>query len=127
MSTPIAYEPRPRYALVPVIVNPASGPDRPVLKVINSVFRTAQVEWDIHLTKRDGDAFRFARELKEKGASVIAVCAGDGTVREAARALAHTNVPLAILPGGTGNAMAVELGIPLDLAEAARCRPVTVA
>jgi YegS/Rv2252/BmrU family lipid kinase len=117
---PMAYEPRPRYAHVPVIVNPASGPDRPVLKALNAAFHAAQVDWDIFVTKREGDAFRFAQELREKGAQVIAVCGGDGTVKEAARALAHTNLPFAILPGGTGNAMAVELGIPLDLSEAAR-------
>jgi YegS/Rv2252/BmrU family lipid kinase len=117
---PTAYEPRPRYSYVPVIVNPASGPDRPVLKALNAAFQAAQVDWDLYLTKREGDAFRFAQELQEKGAPVLAVCGGDGTVKEVARALAHTNLPVAILPGGTGNAMAVELGVPLDLAAAAR-------
>ena len=108
----------PRYRHVPVVVNPASGPDRPVLKVLNQVFRATGVDWDIHLTKRAGDAERWARELADSGAEVVAVYGGDGTVKEVARALIGRETPLAIFPGGTGNALAVELDLPLNLAQA---------
>ena len=43
---------------------------------------------------------------------MVAVCGGDGTVIETARGLAGTGVPLAILPGGTANLLARDLGIP---------------
>ncbi len=105
-----------RYAHVPVIVNPASGPDRPILKMLNTAFRAAQLDWDLYLTKKAGDAERLTRDLLARGAEVIAVCGGDGTVKEAARALVGSPVPLAVFPGGSGNALAVELGLPLDLA-----------
>lgn len=104
---------------LPVIINPASGPDQPVLKLINRGFQTAGAAWHLQLTQRAGDAARLARDLHAAGAPVIAVCGGDGTVKEVAAALAGTAQPFAILPGGTGNALARELGIPLDLAAAA--------
>jgi diacylglycerol kinase family enzyme len=54
------------------------------------------------------------------GESVIVVGGGDGTLGTAAAALAGTRSALAILPLGTRNHLARQLGIPLDLAEAAR-------
>ncbi|MGQ0602767.1 MAG: diacylglycerol/lipid kinase family protein [Anaerolineales bacterium] len=104
---------------VPVIINPAAGPDRPVLKLLNHGFRAVGADWTVHLTQRAGDAAQLALELKAAGAPMIAVCGGDGTVKEVAGVLAGTRFPFAILPGGTGNALAQELGIPLDLATAA--------
>ena len=109
------------YAHVPVIINPASGPDRPVLSHLNTAFHKADTAWDIYVTKKAGDAGRFARQLAEAGEAVVAVYGGDGTVKEVARSLAgHSPAPdLAIFPGGTGNALAYELGIPYDLMQAA--------
>lgn len=104
---------------LPVIVNPASGPDQPVLKLLNRGFAAAGREWDLLLTRQAGDAQRLAAELRAAGAPVVAVCGGDGTVKEAARALAGGGTALAILPGGTGNALATELGLPLNLEAAA--------
>ncbi len=101
-----------------VIINPASGPDRPVLGILNSVFHPAKIDWDVFVTKKSGDAHRFATEAVAHGVDAVAVYGGDGTVNEAASGLVGTAVPLAILPGGTGNVLSVELGIPGDLAEA---------
>lgn len=108
----------PRYRRVPVIVNPAAGPDRPVLKILNHAFQAAGADWDIYLTKKAGDARRLAGELVRAGAEVIAVYGGDGTVKEAASAMIGRRAPLAIFPGGTGNALAADLGLPYDLAQA---------
>ncbi len=101
-----------------VIINPASGQDRPVLGVMNRAFQTAEIDWDVRLTKKAGDAQQFAREAVAAGVDAVAVYGGDGTVMEVAGALAGSNVPLAIFPGGTANVMSVELGIPGDLSEA---------
>lgn len=59
------------------------------------------------------------RMAADSGADVVAVAGGDGTLGTAADALADTDVPLGILPLGTFNHFAKDLGIPLDLAEAA--------
>lgn len=105
--------------ILPVIINPASGPERPVLHALNRGFGQ-DLEWRLLLTLKKGDALRHAQELVAAGVPRLAVCGGDGSVKEVACALAGTDTEMVILPGGTGNALATELGIPLDLAQAAQ-------
>lgn len=109
---------RPDFKHIPVILNPAAGPERPVLRALNAAFQAARVDWSLHLTKHAGDARRLARQLLAEGVEVVAVYGGDGTIKEVAAELAEQAMPLAILPGGTGNALALELGIPLELEQA---------
>lgn len=104
---------------VKVVINPGSGQPKPILHSLNAVFRPAGVDWDISLTKESGDAERFAQEAAAGGVDVVAAFGGDGTVMEVARGVMGSDVPMAILPGGTANLMSVELGIPKDLIEAA--------
>lgn len=112
-------EPRPPYRRIHVIINPAAGQDKPILGTLNSVFSATNIDWDVFITKKSGDGRRLAQEAVAAGADAVAVYGGDGSVMEAASGLVGSNVPLAILPGGTANVMSVELGIPWDLAEAA--------
>ncbi|MGB7095455.1 MAG: diacylglycerol kinase family protein [Anaerolineales bacterium] len=104
---------------IQVVVNPGSGQPKPILHTLNQVFRPAGVEWDISITQESGDAERFAREAVEAQVDVVAAFGGDGTVMEVARGVMGSQVPLAILPGGTANLLSVELGIPKDLSKAA--------
>ena len=55
-----------------------------------------------------------------EGAERIIVFGGDGSVMEAARAVAGTSTILAVVPGGTGNLLALNLGIPIDPSAAMR-------
>lgn len=116
-----------------VIVNPASGKNETILNTLNTIFRATGLDWDIAITKKAGDASRLAQEAAASGeVDVVAIYGGDGSVMEAAAGLIGSEVPLAILPGGTNNVMSVELGVPSALADAAaliggapaRIRPV---
>jgi len=104
---------------VHVIINPASGQPQPVLHHLNAVFYPAGVEWDVFITKESGDARRYTQQAVAAGVDVVAANGGDGTVMEVAQGLLGSQVPMAILPGGTANLVSVELGIPKDLHQAA--------
>ncbi|MBE0476199.1 MAG: diacylglycerol kinase family lipid kinase [Coriobacteriia bacterium] len=104
---------------VHVVANPAAGADEIVLATLNDTWADAGLRWDVSVTLGPGDGERLAREAAEDGAPVVAAYGGDGTVAEVASALAGTDVPMLLLPGGTGNVMAHELGIPLKLSDAA--------
>lgn len=99
------------------IINPAAGKVEPILPVISAAFKDSKIEWDISITHKSGDASRLAKTFSEQ-ADVIGVYGGDGTVMEVMSGLMESSTPLAILPGGTANVMAVELGIPGTLQEA---------
>jgi len=104
---------------IQVIINPASGKNEPILNTLNDVFHPAGVAWDVSITYGAGDATLHAREAAAAGVDVVAAYGGDGTVLEVASGLVGSHVPLAILPGGTANMLAAELGIPDALRAAA--------
>ena len=101
-----------------IVLNPAAGGDHPILRTMNSVFQPSDLNWDIDLTHRNGDGWRLAQRAIAKGASVVGVYGGDGTVTEVASGLVGSRVPLGILPGGTSNVISMSLGIPRDLEQA---------
>ena len=107
-----------RFPTLRIIANPAAGGDEPVLNILNDLLTESGIDWQVLVTHQFGDAQRLAREAAAEGVSLVGVYGGDGTVMEVAGGLAGTDVPLAILPGGTGNATATDLAIPHDLRQA---------
>jgi diacylglycerol kinase (ATP) len=95
------------------IINPASGKEEAILTYINQVFDGSDTDWDVTITKRGKGAGEIAGALIGK-TDLIAVYGGDGCVTEVASALFETEMPMAIIPGGTANVMAKELAIPID-------------
>lgn len=101
-----------KFKKIYFIINPASGNDEPILSWISDSLHKKTTKWEAYITKKDGDAQKFTKKALKDKADLIAVYGGDGTVQEVAEVLFQKDVPLAILPGGTGNLIAKELGIP---------------
>lgn len=109
---------------VAVLINPVSGakghpgagPERAALA--SRVLAEAGADPWVRITTRPGHAPVLAREALAAGADVVAAWGGDGTVNEVASALVGGQVPLGIVPGGSGNGLARELGLPLQPAAA---------
>ncbi len=103
------------------IVNPSSRPRR-VAGCLGPVARILREGgWDVEtrITEKAGDPGTFAAEAVESGKSVL-VGGGDGTIAEVIDLFRHREDAFGIIPIGTANVMARELGIPLDPRAAAR-------
>ena len=66
-----------------------------------------------------GTASAIARDAIERGADLILVAGGDGTINEVVNGMVHSEVPLGILPAGTANVLATELGAGKTMEQAA--------
>jgi YegS/Rv2252/BmrU family lipid kinase len=105
------------YKRIHVIINPASGKNQPMLNIINDVCKKHGVEWDVTVTHKYGDATAQARAAIAAGVDLVAGYGGDGTQHEVANAIlsSERQIPMAILPGGTGNGYCRENGVPDEL------------
>jgi YegS/Rv2252/BmrU family lipid kinase len=103
-----------------VIVNPASGINRDALDTIKQFFDSHRdvFNYALHETHASGDASRFAAQAVADKVDLVAAYGGDGTMMEVAIGLMNSDVPLLMLPGGTANVMAVDLGVPTNLQQA---------
>ncbi len=114
---------RPQGGIPPtvfVVVNPTKVPDWEVLrKHVDGVARGhgwGRPRW--LETTEDDPGLAAARQAVSAGADLVVAAGGDGTVRCVGQALSGTRATLAVLPTGTGNLLARNLGIPLDVADA---------
>lgn len=90
------------------------------VKAIMSTLKGAGWDTEVRATSGPGDARRLAEYGVSAGVDVVAVYGGDGTTMQAAAALVGTDIPLGVIPGGTGNLLAGNLRIPASPARAAR-------
>jgi len=104
-----------------LIVNPIAGGGRrvPQLDEARRIFRKAGIETELQETTAPGEATLLARQAVKQSRELAIVCGGDGTVNEAVNGLACSQVPMAVLPSGTANVLAKELGLPWNLPRAA--------
>ncbi len=109
---------------IAVIVNPVSGAGRRRdvgarrVALASAHLRARGHDADVRLTDDRGHARDLAAAAVAGGAELVCAWGGDGTVNEVGSALAGTDVPLGIVPSGSGNGLARELGMPLDPAAA---------
>jgi YegS/Rv2252/BmrU family lipid kinase len=97
-----------------LIVNPEAGP-RDVRTELPEVVNYLEDQgWRTTLfwTERPGEATDLARQAADLELDAVFAVGGDGTINEIVNGLARSPVALGVLPGGTGNVWAKELGLP---------------
>src|ERR1700740_1459492 len=107
-----------------LIYNPTSGrrQHRRFAEIEQAVpiLKDAGIRTELAPTTAPMSATGIARQAVQQGRGMVIACGGDGTNNEVVNGLAGTNVPMAVLPAGTANILAKELGIPWDIPHAAR-------
>jgi diacylglycerol kinase (ATP) len=101
-----------------VVINPISGPRRhrsvaDCATLARDVFGRHGIEIDVRVTTGRGDARAFSEQARADGARIVVAWGGDGTINEVGSGIAFSDVSLGIVPGGSGNGLARDLGIPL--------------
>src|SRR5262245_8167678 len=101
---------------VAIIINPIAGGARPAVARTRAQIALAVVDQhgdpaEVFVTEGVGHARDLAKAAVGRGARLVRAWGGDGTINEVASALAFDEVPLAIIPAGSGNGLARELGV----------------
>jgi diacylglycerol kinase family enzyme len=101
-----------------LLVNPAAGRAgllRAQMPAMMALLGAHGYEAKVIETTADPDsAMRIARQAAAMGSALVIACGGDGTVHGAVQGVARTDAVLGVLPLGTANALARNLGLPLD-------------
>jgi len=109
-----------------IIYNPASGRRKGgrqrEIELARDELRDAGIQTELAATSCAGNGIELARQASATTDLVI-VCGGDGTINEVANGLALSQTPMAILPAGTANVLAKELGVPRNIRAAAHMIP----
>ena len=109
---------------VALIYNPASGQQsarhRTAIDKALAVLHAAGVQAEALQTDAPGSAGALAEEAMRRGCDTILACGGDGTVHEVLQSLVGTTVALGVVPLGTANALAANLGLRSSPAKAVR-------
>jgi len=126
----VVYDPSPRRKVVEALPSPLP-PNKQLAVVLNPIkvddvdaFRAmveeqarmsgwSTPEW--HETTVEDPGRSMAEAAAIDGAGLVLVCGGDGTVRTVCAELAGTGIPVGVVPAGTGNLLARNLGVPLYL------------
>ena len=107
---------------VPVLLNRGGGAvaaDEQIADKVKAAVEAAGIDADLELID-GGECEVRCRAIAERGDELLVVGGGDGTISAAASALVGTQTKLGILPLGTLNHFARDLGIPVELGDAAK-------
>lgn len=99
--------------MIRVLYNPVAGPNA-VRRIsrIRELLAAQVAPFDEKATAGPGDAVLLAREAAHEGIPTVLAVGGDGTINEVANGLAGSRTRLAVVPHGTGNVFAAEVGLP---------------
>ncbi len=107
-----------------LLYNPDSGGRRQrrraELESVLQLLQGAKVVATLVPTDSPAHAEEKAKQAVLAGCDTVFACGGDGTIHNIIQVLAQTNVALAVLPMGTANALAHDLGLPMNVTAAAK-------
>lgn len=111
--------------MIAFVINPIAGGVRPDAARARAELAAAVVDRhgdpaEVFVTERPGHARELAKAAVARGARLVMAWGGDGTINEVASALVFGEVPLGIIPAGSGNGLARQLSISLKVADAIR-------
>ena len=99
------------------------GGRRRMIEEARRILSLGGIEADLRETRAPGEATAMAHRASAEGRHLVIACGGDGTLNEIVNGLATQQnghrVPLALLPGGTANILAKEIGLPWNIPAAA--------
>ena len=103
-----------------VVLNRAAGQEahQSVRVALGRRFGASPIRYVVHETVKDEKTGEIVRARLGDGFDLVVAAGGDGTVSDVIDGLVGTTVPLGIIPTGTGNLIARELGIPTDVDDA---------
>ncbi len=106
--------------MIDLIINPAAGNGRSLAwgKEIEGVLTKRQIPYRAHQTEHPFHATQLAKEAAANGSDKVLSIGGDGTAFEVACGLIGSDVPLGIIPAGTGNDFIKSLNTPRKPMEA---------
>lgn len=115
-----------------IIINPISGTEskQSIPETIAAAFDQKKFDVIIRITGYPGHATEIAKDAVAEKFTYVICAGGDGTVNEVAKALVNTDCTLGIIPFGSGNGLARELGIPMntkgaiDIIRKEKCRKI---
>ncbi|RAK21174.1 YegS/Rv2252/BmrU family lipid kinase [Anoxybacillus vitaminiphilus] len=102
------------------IVNKISGNGNglKVWKKVEKLLQEKQLNYQMRFTERPKHAVEIAKEAASEQCYAVVALGGDGTIHDVANGLIGSNIPLGIIPAGSGNDLAKALNIPMDYKKA---------
>jgi YegS/Rv2252/BmrU family lipid kinase len=117
----------PRFRNAALIYNPQAGRRRERrlrdLARATDLLAANGIAVTLVATTGAGSGTELARRERAAGRDLLIACGGDGTINEVVNGLVGSEIPLAVLPAGTGNVLAKELGLPWNIWRAAEYIP----
>jgi len=101
------------------IINPGSGNRKTNLEeTITTYFEDKKIPFETHELQKNCSVEKLKDIIQRSNATRVIAVGGDGTLKLVAECLLGTDKPIGIIPAGSANGMAKELGIPLDIQQA---------